>query len=187
MKRTMFSCTGDRHNAVDLNMSRPDSITKGLEEYVLQLSRSLKGTEVLEISYLRVLNKNADNPETILDVLSWLHEEFQIGSTVNYLLVAGDEKTYSHMVQLKSEYGEAPDTVIYDGMFIIRTIPIPNTTMEDYVKLLLNRFVKCYLEKGVNEIHLIFDHPRTSLHPKCIEHEQRDKYLNMLTTNSLMK
>ena len=28
-----------------------------------------------------------------------------------------------------------PDTVIYDGMFIIQTIPIPNTTMEDYVKL----------------------------------------------------
>ena len=39
------------------------------------------------------------------------------------------------------------DTLIYDGMFIVQTIPIPNTTREDYVKLLLNRFVKHHIDK----------------------------------------
>ena len=72
-------------------------------------------------------------------------------------------------------YVFGPDTVIYDGMFIIQTTPIPNTAMEDYVKLLLNRAAKHYLDKGVNEIHVIFDHPSTPLHLKCIEHEHRDK------------
>ena len=50
----------------------------------------------------------------------------------------------------------------------------PNNSHPKHYKLLLNTFVKCYLEK---EIHLIFDHPHTSLHPKCIEHKQRDKQI----------
>ena len=72
-------------------------------------------------------------------------------------------------------YAFGPDTVIFDGMFIIQTIPIPNTTMEDYVKLLINRFVKHHTDSGVNEVHIIFDHPKATLHPKCIEHELRDR------------
>ena len=72
-------------------------------------------------------------------------------------------------------YVFGPDTIIYDGMFLIQTIPIPNTTMNDYVKLLLNRFVKHHLDNGVNEVHIIFDHPKDTIHPKCIEHELRDQ------------
>ena len=109
-KRTLFSYTGDCHCAFDLNTTRPTSVTKGLQEYVIHSSSTLnKETQVTEVSYLRVLNRNADGPETILEVLSWLHKELQIGSAVKYLLVAGDEKTYNHMIQLKSEYGEALD------------------------------------------------------------------------------
>ena len=66
-------------------------------------------------------------------------------------------------------------STLYDGMFLIQTIPIPNTTMEDYVKLLLNRFVKYHVDSGVSEVHIIFDHPKDMLHPKCIEHEHRDQ------------
>ena len=29
-----------------------------------------------DVSYLRSLNRNADNPETILEILLWLHREF---------------------------------------------------------------------------------------------------------------
>lgn len=60
-------------------------------------------------------------------------------------------------------------------MFIIQTTPIPNSTMENYVKFLLNRFVKQFLDKGVNQVHIVFDNPTSLLHPKCIEHEHRDK------------
>ena len=47
--------------------------------------------------------------------------------------------------------------------------------MEDYVKLILNRFVKHHTDSGVSEVHIIFDHPKDMLHPKSIEHEYRDQ------------
>ena len=87
------------------------------------------------------------------------------------------EKRYN--MESAEMYAFGPDTVIYDGMFIIQTIPIPNTTMEDYVKLLLNRFVKHHIDDGVSEMHIIFDHPKATLHPKCIEHEQRDQHATL--------
>ena len=55
------------------------------------------------------MNRNANDPETILEILSWISKELKIGSEMKYALVAGDEKTYSHMIQLKSEYGKALD------------------------------------------------------------------------------
>ena len=87
------------------------------------------------------------------------------------------EKRYN--MESAEMYAFGPDTVIYDGMFIIQTIPIPNTTMEDYVKLLINRFVKHHIDSGVNEVHIIFDHPKATLHPKCIEHELRDRHATL--------
>ena len=87
------------------------------------------------------------------------------------------EKRYN--MESAEMYAFGPDTVIYDGMFIIQTIPIPNTTMEDYVKLLLNRFVKHHIDDGVSEMYIIFDHPKATLHPKCIEHEQRDQHATL--------
>ena len=65
-----------------------------------------------------------------------------------------------------------PDTVIIEGMFLIYTNPIPNTKMTGYV---IARYVVHYLQKGVCDIHIIFDNPgRFTDHPKCIEHEQHD-------------
>ena len=68
-----------------------------------------------------------------------------------------------------------PDTVLIDGIFLIYTNPIPNTKMADYVLFLIARYAVHYLQKGVNDIHIIFDNPgRITNHPKCIEHIQRD-------------
>ena len=58
-------------------------------------------------TYLCVLDKNADNKETILEALSWLHHEFEVGNSIQHLVVTGDAKTYTHLINLKSEYGEA--------------------------------------------------------------------------------
>ena len=86
-KCTLFSYTGDRHCAFDLNTTRPTSVTKGLQEYVIHSSSTLnKETQVTEVSYLRVLNRNADDPETILEVImatqrtsDWLCSEVSTG------------------------------------------------------------------------------------------------------------
>lgn len=58
-----------------------------------------------DVSYPRVLDRNADDPEIILEVLLWLHKVFQVGSTAKYLLVAGEEKTYNNMIQLNPSMG----------------------------------------------------------------------------------
>ena len=56
--------------------------------------------------YLDVLDQNADCRETISDVLSGLHKEFSVGTLHDYLVVAGDAKTYKHLQSLKLDYGE---------------------------------------------------------------------------------
>lgn len=84
------------------------------------------------------------------------------------------EKIYN--LESAEMYAFGPDTVIYDGML---NNSIPSTTMEDYIKLLLNRFVKHHTDSGVNEVHINFDHPNNTLHPKCIEHELRDQHATL--------
>ena len=42
----------------------------------------------------------------MVDVLSHLHQEFQIGESRNHLVVAGDVKTYQHLQSVKLCYGE---------------------------------------------------------------------------------
>ena len=71
----------------------------------MQCTSELGEVNQTETTYLQVMDKNADNKETILEVLSWLYKEFKVGKSVEHLVVAGDAKTYAHMNALK-EYGE---------------------------------------------------------------------------------
>jgi hypothetical protein len=57
-------------------------------------------------TYLHVLDQNADNKETIADVLSLIHHDFKVGTDIKHLVVAGDAKTYNHPQILKSQYDE---------------------------------------------------------------------------------
>ena len=75
-----------------------------------------------------------------------------------------------------------PDTLLLEGMFMIYTIPLPNSTMLNYGDFLLTRYTTYYLHRGVQDIHIIFDHPgKLADHPKCIEQNQRDKELTSHT------
>ena len=40
------------------------------------------------MTYLQVVDKNAGNKETFLEVLSWLYKEFKVGKLVEHLIVA---------------------------------------------------------------------------------------------------
>ena len=55
--------------------------------------------------YLDVLDLNTDSRETIGEVLSELRKEFNIGTALEHLVVAGDAKTYQHLQSLKLDYG----------------------------------------------------------------------------------
>ena len=72
--------------------------------------------------------------------------------------------------------GWTPDDVILEGMFLIHTRPLASSSsMQDYVKLLLRRFIKPHFQSGVHELHLVFDNPGGQQeNPKELEWERRD-------------
>ena len=65
-----------------------------------------------------------------------------------------------HVVIPSLPQGWIPDVVILEGTFIIQTPPLPTMTyMQDYVQLLLTKFVWPHFAAGVMEAHVIFDNP----------------------------
>ena len=70
-----------------------------------------------------------------------------------------------------------PDCVILEGMFMVQTPAIPTmSNMQDYVKLLLDKYVRIHLAAGAKQVHIVFDNPDGLPEtPKEIEHRRRDK------------
>ena len=77
-----------------------------------------------------------------------------------------------------------PDIVLLEGMFIINTTPLRiHAKMSDYIRHLL-LYVGCYLNRGVAEVHIIFDDAgRFSINPKRIEQTRRDDSASTINLN----
>ena len=91
------------------------------------------------MSQLCILDKNADSKETILEALSWLHE-FNVGNSIQYLVVIGDAKTYTHLINLKCEYGEALRWLVaFPGEF---------HTLRNYQEVVM----KAYWDAGLKQL-----------------------------------
>ena len=73
--------------------------------------------------------------------------------------------------------GWIPNSVILEGMFLIQMSPLPTMScMEEYVKLLLSRYVRPHFNTGVIEVHVVFDVPGMQPEsPKEIEQLRRDR------------
>ncbi|KAJ8037749.1 Glycoprotein 3-alpha-L-fucosyltransferase A [Holothuria leucospilota] len=56
--------------------------------------------------FVSVLHAPADSQHTLLDVLDLLHNKHQVGEKIDYLVVAGDGKTYHLLLRLQRMYGE---------------------------------------------------------------------------------
>ena len=68
-----------------------------------------------------------------------------------------------------------PDAIIIEGMFMIQSIPFPGCTMKQYTAFLLDKYARYYINQGVAEIHIVFDHAnRQHDHPKQIERQRRN-------------
>nr|XP_054755303.1 uncharacterized protein LOC129261272 [Lytechinus pictus] len=68
--------------------------------------------EKSKFAYLFVLDEKADCPVTLKHCLGILYDTFQIGQSVNHLIVAGDGATVKLLLNLKKEYGQALDWMI---------------------------------------------------------------------------
>ncbi|XP_071949801.1 uncharacterized protein [Antedon mediterranea] len=62
-------------------------------------------TEQSDIQFVAVMAEPADSKETIQNTLSMLYSKYDIGNTMEQLVVAGDAKTYDILMNLKREYG----------------------------------------------------------------------------------
>ncbi len=72
-----------------------------------------------------------------------------------------------------------PHSVIIDAMFIIHsTPPLHNKNITDYAHFIMNRYVNTHFERGVMEVHVVFDDPgRHPVTPKSFERQRRDKHV----------
>jgi len=76
-----------------------------------------KGTDTIpceqsNVVYLSIVDKCADTNEAMEEVLSKLHKELDISVRVKYLVVVGDQKTYTRLWDLKHTYGTDLDWAI---------------------------------------------------------------------------
>ena len=80
--------------------------------------------------------------------------------------------------------GWIPHSVILEGMFLIQMSPLPSMNcMEEYVKLLLSRYVRPHFYAGVIEVHVVFDVAGLQREtPKEIEQMRRDGTMNNAST-----
>ena len=134
----LFSYLIARKQMCDLDKSIPQLVTKGLQGYLSYISGD-QSVESSDTTYLRVMDQNADSPETILEALSWLHHEFEVGKSID-LIVTGDAKTYLHMTTLKQQYGEALQWLI--------TFPGDFHLLKNYQEVLMT----AYWDAGLRQI-----------------------------------
>ncbi|CAC5358497.1 unnamed protein product [Mytilus coruscus] len=113
------------------------------------LSYSQKTTEASTFHSIAVLDDPADSKEIVVKTLNILHDRFQIGNKLQYLVVVGDGKSCDHLIKLKAEYGCVLDWVLpYPGDWHI-------------LKNILPIFIKHFYDAGLKELAGIYHHGAT--------------------------
>lgn len=64
------------------------------------------------VVYLSIVDKHADTVEAMDEVISKLYSEYKVGTDTDYLVVAGDQKTFSRLCEIKHAYGRDLDWLI---------------------------------------------------------------------------
>ena len=88
------------------------------------------------------------------------------------------ERRYKSIPVVLTTLPWVPTAVILEGMFIIQTEPFPTMeTMDEYVQMLMAKYVKPHFHAGVREVHILFDNPGALPEtPKEIEQKRRDEH-----------
>ena len=78
----------------------------------LYLDDSSSRREKSNMVYLDVLSKHADNIETVKEVIDRIYDLLCINKGYRNVVIAGDAKTYQHLISLKFEYGNDLDWLV---------------------------------------------------------------------------
>ena len=65
------------------------------------------------ITYLRIINEPADSKETMIKVINYLYNIYEVQRTISHPLVVGDAKTFEVLRKLTEEYGSDQDWLIH--------------------------------------------------------------------------
>ncbi len=92
--------------------SAPDKLLVDLKTFCGMTLPNIPKVQCSNVVYLPVVDLHADSTEAMEAVVAKLHKEYGIGESADYLVLVGDQKTYTRVCELKQEYGTELDWVI---------------------------------------------------------------------------
>ena len=91
---------------------QPDNSFMSFKDHIAALWGDSVHAEPADIVYLSIVDMNADTIEAMSEVAAMLHKEYIATTGAQYLIVAGDAKTYLRLKDLKQEYGTDLDWLL---------------------------------------------------------------------------
>ena len=171
--RRKWLCTFSTSPAEQRRVKQVEKEAKLSQQYLKRAMAWLAehGSEGVDLETL--LGPPSPVPRALIDANGLPYKGTKSTSTA-YL-----QRRYTHPSIIIQELpsGWIPDVVILEGMFPIQTSPMSTMNcMQDYLKLLVSRFVRPHLAAGVQQVHVVFDVPGAHQEtPKEIEQHRRDK------------
>ncbi len=89
-----------------------DNVLMELKAYFGHCAGIASSAEKSNVVYLPIVDKHADSLEAMEEVVSKLNKEFQVGISTKHLILAGDQKTFARLWELKHVYGTDLDWLI---------------------------------------------------------------------------
>ena len=97
-------------NVVQNSLSEDQIILPSFRKWFSIGSRRLEHQS--RVTYLRIMNEPADSKETMIKVINFLYNIYEVQRTISQLLVVGDAKTFEVLRKLKDENGSDLDWLI---------------------------------------------------------------------------
>lgn len=91
---------------------KPEHLLFSFKEHVATLWGSDIHAEPAVVLYLSIVDMHGDTIEAMSEVAAMLYKEYIATTGVQYLIVAGDAKTYLRLKELKQKYGSELDWLL---------------------------------------------------------------------------